>query len=64
MACRVESGGEKKSRTTVVRGGPRERREDESARRYKKDIKGRGLSSRFYVSVNRLIFSQSSVLLN
>lgn len=63
MACRVKSGGEKKSRTTVVRGGARERREDESARRYKKDIKG-SLSSRFYVSLKRLIFSQSSVLLN
>lgn len=44
--------------------GARERREDESARRYKKDIKGRSLSSRIYVSLNSLVFSQSLALLN
>lgn len=41
------------------------KREDESAgryqKRYKKDV---SLSSKFYVSLSCLVFSQSSVLLN
>lgn len=63
MACREEAGEARKA------PGPREEEpgeegKDESARRHRKDIKGRSLSCRFYVSLSCLVFSQNSVSLN